>query len=72
MCEMLVSLFKMDHPDNMRILKALIYSKDDKLPLLDGSNKKRVCRKDLLSNSIVSSLYQSIVDSDLLLFTQTG
>ncbi|GFS39873.1 hypothetical protein Acr_00g0065380 [Actinidia rufa] len=42
MYEMLVCLFKMDQRDNMKILKALIYSKDDKLPLLDGSNKKRV------------------------------
>ena len=30
------------HIDNMKILKALIYAKDDQLPLFDGSTKKRV------------------------------
>ncbi|KAJ4848712.1 hypothetical protein Tsubulata_042471 [Turnera subulata] len=37
----LVRLFETSHADNMKILKALIYAKDDQLPLLDGSNKKR-------------------------------
>ncbi|KAB5537485.1 hypothetical protein DKX38_015018 [Salix brachista] len=38
----LVSLFEAFHIDNMKILKALIYAKDDVLPLFDGSAKKRV------------------------------
>lgn len=39
---LLVRLFEIIHIDNMKILKALIYSKDD-LPLVDGLSKKRVC-----------------------------
>lgn len=41
--EMLCELFRMIHIDNMRVLKALIYARDDLLPLYDGSSKKRVC-----------------------------
>lgn len=40
--EMLCELFRMAHIDNMRVLKALIYAKDDILPLFDGYAKKRV------------------------------
>ncbi|XP_054801925.1 protein SIEVE ELEMENT OCCLUSION B isoform X1 [Prosopis cineraria] len=40
--EMLCELFKMIHIDNMRVLKALIYARDDLLPLYDGASKKRV------------------------------
>lgn len=43
----LVRLFETIHIDNMKILKALIYSKDD-LPLVDGLSKKRVCFKSHL------------------------
>lgn len=39
---MLVRLFDTVHIDNMKILKALIYAKDDQLPLFDGSSKRRV------------------------------
>ncbi|KAM7483127.1 hypothetical protein LguiB_007710 [Lonicera macranthoides] len=39
---MLLRLFEMQHLDNLRILKALIYNKDDILPLLDGTSKTRV------------------------------
>ncbi|KAL5793288.1 hypothetical protein ACOSP7_001882 [Xanthoceras sorbifolium] len=38
----LLHLFEMAHVDNMRILRALIYQKDDLLPLVDGATKKRV------------------------------
>ncbi|GFZ03854.1 sieve element occlusion amino-terminus protein [Actinidia rufa] len=62
--EMLVSLFKMDHPDNMRILKALIYSKDDILPLVDGSTNKTV-NIDVLKRKTVLLLI-----SDLDMFTE--
>lgn len=42
--QMLLNLFdpSVMHIDNMRILKALIYARDDKLPLLDGSTKRHV------------------------------
>ncbi|KAJ6775845.1 PROTEIN SIEVE ELEMENT OCCLUSION B-LIKE [Salix koriyanagi] len=39
---MLRNLFEMIHIDNMKVLKALIYAKDDIQPLIDGSSKKRV------------------------------
>ncbi|XP_042479676.1 protein SIEVE ELEMENT OCCLUSION B-like, partial [Macadamia integrifolia] len=38
----LVRLFETIHIDNMKILKALIYAKDDLHPLLEGLTKKRV------------------------------
>ncbi|XP_043726165.1 protein SIEVE ELEMENT OCCLUSION B-like [Telopea speciosissima] len=38
----LVRLFETIHIDNMKILKALIYAKDDLQPLYEGSTKKRV------------------------------
>ncbi|XXG49464.1 hypothetical protein AAC387_Pa02g3643 [Persea americana] len=47
----LVRLFETIHIDNMKILKALIYSKDD-LPLVDGLSKKRVS-VDVLRRKIV-------------------
>ncbi|KAF8037640.1 hypothetical protein BT93_B0494 [Corymbia citriodora subsp. variegata] len=37
----LVNLFETIHIDNLKILKALIYPKDDILPLVDGNTKKR-------------------------------
>ncbi|KAG6741658.1 hypothetical protein POTOM_054935 [Populus tomentosa] len=40
--QMLLNLFEMVHIDNMKVLKALIYAKDDIQPLIDGSNKRRV------------------------------
>lgn len=40
--QMLVKLFDSVHIDNMKILKALIYAKDDLQPLVDGSTKRRV------------------------------
>lgn len=39
---MLIKLFETPHIDNMKILKALLYSKDDMLPLVDGTTKTRV------------------------------
>lgn len=48
--EMLCELFRMPHIDNMRVLKALIYSRDDILPLYDGYSKKRVCS----SNTVIT------------------
>lgn len=39
----LLRLFEALHIDNMKILRALIYSKDDQLPLYDGTHRRRVC-----------------------------
>ncbi|XP_068647965.1 protein SIEVE ELEMENT OCCLUSION B-like [Aristolochia californica] len=47
----LVRLFETVHIDNIKILRALIYSKDD-LPLLDGLTKRRV-NVDVLRRKIV-------------------
>lgn len=41
--QMLVRTFETPQLDNMKILKILIYAKEDQLPLFDGSAKKRVC-----------------------------
>lgn len=38
----LVRLFEIPHIDNNKILRALIYSKDDKPPLIDGISKEKV------------------------------
>ncbi|CAL5325340.1 unnamed protein product [Camellia sinensis] len=38
----LVRLMQMIHLDSMKVLRALIYAKDDLLPLFDGSAKRRV------------------------------
>ncbi|BAT79437.1 hypothetical protein LR48_Vigan04g070100 [Vigna angularis] len=38
----LIRLFETVHIDNMKIVRALIYAKDDILPLLDGTTKSRV------------------------------
>lgn len=38
----LVRLFEIPHIDNNKILRALIYSKDDKPPLVDGLSKEKV------------------------------
>ncbi|THG00261.1 hypothetical protein TEA_026287 [Camellia sinensis var. sinensis] len=40
--ETLVRLMEMIHLDNMKVLRALIYAKDDLLPLFDGSAKRTV------------------------------
>lgn len=39
----LVRLFEIPHLDNNKILRVLIYSKDDKMPLIDGLTKEKVC-----------------------------
>ncbi|KAK1575813.1 hypothetical protein Q3G72_008541 [Acer saccharum] len=37
----LVRLMETPHIDNMKVLRALIYAKDDQLPLIEGSTKRR-------------------------------
>ncbi|KAI3433150.1 uncharacterized protein J3R85_007370 [Psidium guajava] len=57
--EKLVHLFATPHVDNMKILQALIYAKDDQLPLFDGSSKRRV-GLDVLRRRIVLLLISDI------------
>lgn len=57
----LLHLFEMIHIDNMRVLKALIYQKDDLQPLLDGDTKRRV-NIDVLRRKYVLLL---ISDTDI-------
>ncbi|KAG6766361.1 hypothetical protein POTOM_030438 [Populus tomentosa] len=58
----LVRLFESVHIDNMKILKALIYAKDDQLPLFDGSTKKRASL-DLLRRKSVLLLISDLEPS---------
>ncbi|XP_061341850.1 protein SIEVE ELEMENT OCCLUSION B [Gastrolobium bilobum] len=51
--EMLHDLFSTPHLDNMKVLKALIYAKDDILPLYDGSSKKRVGLEPLRKRNVL-------------------
>uniref|UniRef100_A0A6M2F1U4 Sieve element occlusion N-terminal domain-containing protein n=1 Tax=Populus davidiana TaxID=266767 RepID=A0A6M2F1U4_9ROSI len=58
----LVRLLESVHIDNMKILKALIYAKDDQLPLFDGSTKKRASL-DLLRRKSVLLLISDLEPS---------
>ncbi|KAB2085026.1 hypothetical protein ES319_A05G374200v1 [Gossypium barbadense] len=59
--QLLLTLFDPNalHIDNMKVLKALIYDKDDKLPLLDGATKRRVSL-DVLRRKNVLLLISSL------------
>ena len=62
--QMLKNLFEMIHIDNMKVLKAVIYAKDDILPLIDGSSKKRV-RTSTISSIYVINLMENISHTSL-------
>ncbi|KAM7251752.1 hypothetical protein ACFE04_023635 [Oxalis oulophora] len=49
----LVRLIESPHIDNMKIIKALIYAKDDQLPLFDGTAKKRVSLEVLRRKNVL-------------------
>ncbi|KAF8040735.1 hypothetical protein BT93_B2843 [Corymbia citriodora subsp. variegata] len=51
--EKIVHLFATPHVDNMKILQALIYARDDQLPLLEGSTKKRVSLEVLRRKNVL-------------------
>ena len=51
------------HIDNMKILKALIYARDEKLPLLDGATKRLVG----LSYQIITAASSFFINRHLLL-----
>ncbi|KAK4798347.1 hypothetical protein SAY86_030673 [Trapa natans] len=64
------SLFEMTHIDNMKILRALVYAKDDILPLVDGSTKRRVCSIPvLISNELCTSITLPVLVSDIFRLT---
>lgn len=48
--QMLLNLLEGVQIDNMKLLKALIYAKEDLQPLLDGSTKRRVCSSNTLQH----------------------
>jgi hypothetical protein len=58
--QMLKNLFEMTHIDNMKVLKALVYAKDDIQPLIDGSSKKRV-RSSTISSFYVTNLMRTFL-----------
>ncbi|KAK8502857.1 hypothetical protein V6N13_003326 [Hibiscus sabdariffa] len=66
--QMLLNLFDPNvlHIDNMRVLKALIYAKDDKLPLLDGSTKREVSLDVLRRKSVLLLISSLEFSSDEL------
>ncbi|KAI8541393.1 hypothetical protein RHMOL_Rhmol08G0056700 [Rhododendron molle] len=57
--EALQRMFEMIHIDNMKVLKALIYARDDQLPLFDGASKRRV-NLDVLRRKNVLLLISSL------------
>ncbi|XP_077253093.1 protein SIEVE ELEMENT OCCLUSION B-like [Tasmannia lanceolata] len=66
----LIRLFETIHIDNMKILRALIYSKDD-MPLIDSSTKKRVSVEVLRRKIVI--LFISDLDisrEELFILTQ--
>ncbi|CAL1358234.1 unnamed protein product [Linum trigynum] len=50
---MLVELFEMTHIDNMKILKALIHARDDPMPIVDGSTKRKVTLEVLRRKNVL-------------------
>ncbi|XP_058739429.1 protein SIEVE ELEMENT OCCLUSION B-like [Vicia villosa] len=50
---MLRELFSRPHNDNMKIIKALIYSHEDNLPLYDGVSKKRASLEALRRKNVL-------------------
>lgn len=43
--QLLLHLFEMSHIDNMKVLRALLNSRDDPQPIIDGASKRRVPSK---------------------------
>ncbi|KAK8502858.1 hypothetical protein V6N13_003325 [Hibiscus sabdariffa] len=66
--KMLLNLFDPNvlHIDNMKILKALIYAKDDKLPLLDGATKRQVSLDVLRRKNVLLLISSLEIASDEL------
>ncbi|XP_074274367.1 protein SIEVE ELEMENT OCCLUSION B-like [Silene latifolia] len=62
----LCHLFEIPHLDNMKIIRALIYLKDDQLPLLEGSSKKRVSTDVLRRKNVLLLLSDLDISQDEL------
>ncbi|XP_023002121.1 protein SIEVE ELEMENT OCCLUSION B-like [Cucurbita maxima] len=65
----LVRLFEIPHLDNNKILRALIYSKDDKMPLIDGISKEKATLDVLRKKNVlllISDLDLSVVELSML------
>ena len=50
--ESLRHLFDVTHIDNMKVLRALIYPRDDIQPLVEGSSKRRVRMQEQITVQI--------------------
>ncbi|XVE67807.1 hypothetical protein DITRI_Ditri09bG0018200 [Diplodiscus trichospermus] len=66
--QILVDLFDLNtiHIDNMLVLKALIYARDDKLPLLDGATKRQVSLEVLRRKNVLLLISSLEFSSDEL------
>ncbi|CAN1273106.1 Protein SIEVE ELEMENT OCCLUSION B [Linum perenne] len=64
--KMLKDLFEMVHIDNMKVLKALIYAKDDIQPLVDGSTKRRVSLEVLRRKNVLLLISDLNISQDEL------
>ncbi|XP_058195108.1 protein SIEVE ELEMENT OCCLUSION B-like [Rhododendron vialii] len=64
----LVRLFDTPHMDNTKILKALIYGKEDQLPLWDGHLKKRVSLDVLRRRNVLLFISELDLDHNQELF----
>ncbi|CAJ1938217.1 unnamed protein product [Sphenostylis stenocarpa] len=65
-------LFETSHQDNLKALKAMFCSKDDPLPLFDGSSKQRVSIEVLRRKIVlfyISDLH-NVSDQELVIFEQ--
>ncbi|XP_020215868.1 protein SIEVE ELEMENT OCCLUSION B [Cajanus cajan] len=65
-------LFETPHQDNFKVLKALISSKDDPLPLLDGSSKQRVSIEVLRKKMVLLYItdLHNVSEQEIVIFEQ--
>nr|DAD34397.1 TPA_asm: hypothetical protein HUJ06_005037 [Nelumbo nucifera] len=67
----LVRLFETPHIDNMKILRALIYSKDDMQPIFDGTTKKKVGLEILRRKNVLLLISDLDISRDELSILET-
>lgn len=65
-------LFETPHQDNSKVLKAMFCSKDDPLPLFDGSSKQRVSIEVLRRKIVLLYItdVHNVPDQELVIFEQ--
>lgn len=70
--ETLRLLFATSHQDNLKVLRALICSKDDPLPLFDGSSKQRVGIEVLRKKIVLLYItdLHNVPEQELVIFEQ--